>query len=271
MSEKWSTIEELQNYFKIDVTDQDLLIKTLKEKRNELHPDKTGGQFNSESEKNEYLDIKEAIQFVKDEFNTTQQLVPISQISTLIKTISSELAMKGEPSIIESQKSLKSEFQTELSQKYKGFKIGSSIFAGISAYLFTQAGTLSEHPILSELFSTDAGLVGISTIFLMSATMFLFTWTQEKNLKSKIEYLLTDNASRSIYKELQETGKLFSVREIENILSNNRGSTQIFNYINQIDSITLNKIAKFQISKLLNKDLIIEIDKKGFDEVFTLK
>lgn len=53
---KWKTIEELFEEFSPRSPKYDLasLEKELNKKRNELHPDKTGGDFESNEKKKEY-------------------------------------------------------------------------------------------------------------------------------------------------------------------------------------------------------------------------
>ena len=79
----FNNIYNIAEYFKINSTSHSEILELLKKERNNIHPDKNGGNFNSVNDEKKYHDLNDAIEWIEN--NSNNQLITINQMTELIK------------------------------------------------------------------------------------------------------------------------------------------------------------------------------------------
>ena len=151
MENMWQSISEVVDDFELIHIENDNLavLAKLKEERSKIHPDKNGGEFTSDEHRKKYHRVDDAVTYLESKMEERKELISLSQLPAIVDSIATSIAKQNQPSVIQIQRDLKSDFRSELSRKYITPKIGSGVFAGISAFLFAKAGDFADHPILS--------------------------------------------------------------------------------------------------------------------------
>lgn len=280
MDNKWQSISDIKDEFGLSYNEDDNLdiLAKLKEKRAELHPDKNGGEFTSEEQRKFYHRVDDAITYLESKIEESKDLIPLSQLPTIIDSITTSIAKQNKPSAIQIQRDLKNDFRSELSRKYITPKIGSGVFAGISAFLFAKAGDFADHPLLSGYLGGETGLMVLGQIFIISSLFFVITWVREKKEEGLASYLMTDSALKQIYSSVKDHMSdecIVTTSDIRNALMfgdryhHIRTPLDMFFPIRpRLSPEAIDRILELQLSKMLERQVLEEIDKPGLDKSY---
>lgn len=280
MDDQWQSILEIKDEFELTYIEDDnlALLTKLKEKRAELHPDKNGGEFTSDDQQKSYHRMDAAISFLESKIEDSKELIPLSQLPTIIDSIATSIAKQNKPSATQIQRDLKSDFRSELSRKYITPKIGSGVFAGVSAFLFTKAGDFADHPLLSSYLGGDIGLAVLGQVFIISSLFFVFTWIREKKEEGLASYLMTDSALKQIFsavKSHMNDDGIVTTSDIRGALTfgdryrHIRTPLDLFFPIRpKLSPEAIDRILEIQLAKLLERKVLEELGKPGLEKSY---
>lgn len=280
MDKKWQSVSEIVDSYELSYIKNDNLaiLAKLKEKRAELHPDKNGGEFTSEKQRMSYHMVDDAITYLEGKIEESKDLIPLSQLPTIIESITTVIAKQNKPSTIQLQRDFKTDFRSELSRKYITPKIGSGVFAGISAFLFTKAGDLAQQPLFGQFFGSRLGILVLAQLFIISSLFFIVTWVREKKEEGLASYLMTDSALKGIFstvKEHMSDEGIITTSDIRDALMfgdryrYRRTPLDILIPIRpRLSPEAIDRILDLQLSKLLERKVLEEIDKPGLEKSY---
>lgn len=85
----WRSAQEIVDYFGLEAAPDDYgaLERELRARISKVHPDKSGGEFDSTDRKSEYDDIKTARDFVSTLDHSSRNLVAIDQLPALLNAM----------------------------------------------------------------------------------------------------------------------------------------------------------------------------------------
>jgi hypothetical protein len=265
------TIEAIEKQIS-DQGEEDVL-SALKEERATLHPDKNGGEFKSKEEESRYHFISDALKEISEK-NSSTQMIPVSQLPAIIETISKSLAVQNNPPAL-IEKNIKESFRSDLGRKYMAPKVGSGIFAGITGFLFTQASTLMEHPVVGPFFSTPEGMSLLGMGFLGSVGLFIISWMQERREEARSTYLLSEDALHDIYHMMKSEAEdgFIEIHRVRRFFT--RSHRPDFGPLNmlfppRLSPQVVDQILEVQLSRLEERKAIELVKKPGIDKVYKL-
>jgi hypothetical protein len=252
-------------------------IQLLKKERLAMHPDKNHGEFDNEESKKRYHFLDQAIQNPNLFNNTNSQLVPMSEVTTIIESVTKLMARRDEPTSKEIEKSSKETIRMDLSRKYKSTKIGSVTFVALTGYLITQSGSLAKNPMFSKYF-VDGGVGEIILIMLcvISTALFSLLWVRENRDESKAAYLLSEAPLSYIYEHLKEMSESneVSAGDVREIVMR-----RFYNHFHSPLSIILSgrpcasvidQVVEVQVKRLVERGVLVLLDKPGIERIYKL-
>ncbi|WP_157360231.1 hypothetical protein [Aliagarivorans marinus] len=251
----------------------DEVLAELKEERAALHPDKNGGKFRSNKEEERYHFISEAITHINEK-NSSNQMIPVSQLPVIIESISKSLAVQNNPPAIV-EKNLKESFRSDLGRKYMAPKVGSGIFAAVTGFLFTQSSTLIEHPVLGTFFNSVFGFQLLGIGFLVSVGLFLVYWMQERREEAQSTYLLSEDALHDIYHMMERESEngLVELHRIRRFYTRSHrpgfGPMNIL-FSPRLSPQVVDQILEVQLNRLVERKAIEQLERPGIDKVYKL-
>ena len=272
MSSDFNNFGDVMN--KIDEIGHAPVLSSLRERRSQLHPDKNGGLFKSEADEKQYHFLDDAIKQVELKAQSDSQLIPISQLPAIVESITKSIAIQNEPNSAEIERAFKESLRSDLSRKYIGPKIGSGIFAVITGFLFSQAKSLIEHPVVGGIFETKLGMDMLILMFVSSVVLFVITWIKERREDKLSNYLLSEESLREIYylvKELSDSEMIETNdirRAIRGTYSHRRVSPFDIFIRPKLSYEIMDKILEVQLQRLIDRKVIEVVDIPSIERVY---
>lgn len=241
-------------------------IKTLRSKN---HPDRSGGNFKSESDEKQFYRLSEALDYCETFQNT---LIPIDAVTALVQNVGESLSLTNKESVETRIIKASKEMETRLSQKYRLPKISLGTITGILIYAFLFPQTFSEHPYISELIFMDNFLLTwfFSVFFL--ALLWLIIWKFETQRKVRIRKLLSLDIHRLVLDKTRQSRNIFSRTQLRNELAE-----QIYNHIPlffstflTLDLETLDEATDLAIERYLERNWISRIQQTEIDDFYEI-
>lgn len=270
----FDSIEQIKKEFNIKVDQVHGIRKELKRIQASIHPDKNNGEFISDSEKNQYLSINEAIDYI-DNYNEKRALMPLREITDLVNVIKELI-----PSSAEKQESkLVENLETKIKNikdrhKYWYPKITSTAIFAVLSFIWLFPSALKENPILNKFIDIDGSIIfGIwITSFIITAFVWLVLLREEELERNFLSVLKTETMQDSIF-----VGFIRTLRHSGNTpLSFTKGD--FINYLldwspgrfRKIDLEIAENLTEVIFAKAEMKKCIKKYDKKSFTDYYTI-
>lgn len=162
------------------------LRKELRLKVKELHPDtNSDGEFKTPEDEKEFNKITEAMSFLDAYSKGQGALIPVSQVQSVMETFAKSLAAQNKESPAQIRTTIISDVRSRLSHRSFFPKIGSGVFAAITAFLTVLPADYAQHPILGGILSDPIASRLLLQLTFMSSLFFIFTWFFERRAKQK--------------------------------------------------------------------------------------
>jgi hypothetical protein len=142
--------------FGIDNESPDEIRKELIKRMSKIHPDKNKGEFSSEKEKRDYLKINSAIRFLDLQTKDQEALIPLKDVTDLIKTLKELVPTNNENKSTEKLRIKIDNNIDKLKHRNQTPKIATSSFTALLTILWVFPSTLQQHPILSMYIDPTA-------------------------------------------------------------------------------------------------------------------
>ena len=292
---KFDSIEQIIREFNLEYTSLENLKKDLKSKLVECHPDKNGGSFKNNEEKEKYESLNLAYEFVS---NQRTDIVSRDEISALTKAIKDLAIDKSET---KSEEVLLDKINSSI-KTYNSIhlfpKITTTAVTGIISFLWLFPKTISEHEILSTIINTSSK--GFTFFWIGSLIITGYIWLILKyferrdasikrtlNLESTQNMLFNEFIRHQLYDEkvidkgflqfrkedLIEFISGFDLRRREYHYKKRRITSplEMFMGSRNIDVELNQSLTDLIINKSVSKGLISVDSTKSLSDIYTLK
>ncbi|MCH5689830.1 hypothetical protein LWM68_39750 [Niabella sp. W65] len=151
---EFTSTEEIQAHFGIETPDIDELRKQLKAMFAEVHPDKTGGEYQSRKQQRDYEELAAAIEFIDN--TDTSLTVTRKDWSSMLQKIEELAVFKSKNDVIveeEFTKQLDTSINTSVikfQKRHYVYKISSLVIATIITTLWGFPSLIEKHKVLSK-------------------------------------------------------------------------------------------------------------------------
>jgi hypothetical protein len=258
-----------------DPTDRASVIRALKARLADLHPDRTGGEFESEESRRAFLEAQAAIASVEAAEPTA--LVPLREVTSLVESLAKSVAPLGavQEEILRTQRTR--EIRERVRAHHYSFKITSGTLLAISSGLFAFMGALKDNPVLGRLLGIPGVDLGLLVIWLCSGLLFGMSWLRERRAESYAEFLTTDEGLTHTFERLRQSGleslptggRGFARQQlIEVILTRGRPDLLPLRSRRPLGRSAVEGIASVQLEKLLARGVVKRYPRKGLGEWF---
>jgi len=188
----FNTIQDIQREFRLTISSPDELRKKLQELRASLHPDRHGGSFRSEEDKEQFLKIGEALDFLDrytgDNEGQHLALMPVETINALVEVIRD--IVPSAHSVISPESVTGRHLEELINQHNKEIKTRSlypKLTASAVATAFTVAwafpSIISEHPILRQYVEVSS--LQFVSMWGASVVLMALTWYAAKVVEAR--------------------------------------------------------------------------------------
>lgn len=151
---KWNSLSEMIEDLKLeaDPSDEASVKAEVRHKISIIHPDKNNGQFASESAKERYVELTEALKFLESRNKQSQAIVSVDT-SAIVQAISRTLVPTKEEILNRKQDECRTAYKLAVKSRYFFPRLKSGFFAGLCGLLLTFAEQLKVHPFFSQLLT----------------------------------------------------------------------------------------------------------------------
>lgn len=265
---KYTSIEQIKSDFNLNLDSLDQIRVELKSKMKKCHPDKVDSTEWKNGMKNDFLNLTEAIEFIDTSKKENTSLVPVEQVTELVKVIK-DILPKNE--IITQETKFENQldsFMQERKEVMRFPKISLSVITGLISFIWLFPQTVADHPILKNYISFENRFFLIGWIMaLFYAIMFwVLISRKERREKSLIKYIKTERAQNKIFQSFisEKSSNRFNKEElIEFVLdkhgnSRRKGSPFLLLGLgfSGIDEETAESLSNLLIQKALQNSLI---------------
>lgn len=291
----WKNNKEIAAYFKFSNvmgSDSSELRQAIVRKMASIHPDNNSGIFIDDESKNLWQHLNSAKEFIdnqsieKSKGENHKQLIPMSQVMDLVKVITAA----GTQTVSLTPSLIKSEVRSDTRTRAFLPRLGSGVFATLSAFFFTFPNTAKDNPIIGPWLQRPESQYYLLCVSLLSGWLFIRTWIKEKRQEELIDFLSSDEGLRRILSEMSCGYVGFNISERRfslpaftraiNLRYSNREpviakvimgyKSLLFGSMPKLSRSIVDKIALMQIEKLIQRGLIVELPHSGLDRMFEL-
>ncbi|HBU6319966.1 hypothetical protein OIN57_06335 [Klebsiella pneumoniae] len=291
----WKDNKEIAAYFKFSnvmESDSSELRQAIVRKMASIHPDNNSGIFIDDESKNLWQHLNSAKEFIdnqsieKSKGENHKQLIPMSQVMDLVKVITAA----GTQTVSLTPSLIKSEVRSDTRTRAFLPRLGSGVFATLSAFFFTFPNTAKDNPIIGPWLQRPESQYYLLCVSLLSGWLFIRTWIKEKRQEELIDFLSSDEGLRGILSEMSCGYVGFNISERKfslpaftraiNLRYSNREpviarvimgyKSLLFGSMPKLSRSIVDKIALMQIEKLIQRGLIVELPHSGLDRMFEL-
>ena len=264
---KYNSIEQIKADFDLNLDSTDQIRSELKSKMKKCHPDKVDSKDWENGLKSEFLNLSDAIEFIDTSKKNASALVPVEQVTELVKIIK-DILPKNEIATQETK------FENQLVsylQERKDImrfpKISLSVFTGLISFVWLFPQTVADHPVLKNYISFENKffLIGWLVTLFYAVMFWVLISRKERREKTLIKYIKTERAQNKIFQKFVDSNseKTFNKEQlIEFILDeygNRRRKTSPFLLLglgSGIDEETAESLANLLIQKAVQNSLI---------------
>lgn len=286
------SIKEIRDEFGIDSESPDEIRKELIKRISKIHPDKNKGEFSSEKKKEDYLKINSAIRFLDEQTKDQDALIPLKDVTDLIKAIKELVPTNNENKSVEKLRVKIDDSIDKLKHRNRTPKIATSSIAALLTILWVFPSIVEKHPILGGYFALYTPWPFIITIIWLFSLMFTaIFWGflrrieyEEAALKKRLNL---ESVQNSLFKGFIDTGihrtptagqvrflKAEFVGFLTNLATNEvRPSPLLFGFLSpnrEIDLELLEALAKVILNRAEENGYIKRDKGKNIDDMYVV-
>src|SRR6185369_6300479 len=196
----YQNVEELVAKLRLeaDPADVDDVRSRIREELASIHPDKQHNrEFRSSEDRERFNELVEALEYLETRKKLETALIPVSQVTELIKAINKVQEPTREEKAAKVKDECRSIYEKETKSKYTIPRISSGVLAGFCALIFHNSdkfydaikvpNELNPRPLLAKIIEPSTFQLFVSVAFVTASLLFLFTWIFERKEKAKEE------------------------------------------------------------------------------------
>lgn len=282
---KFTNIKEIKKYFNyLDEDINGLRLKIIKE-RNLYHPDKTGGDFLDENQKEKYFICQEAIDFVEnykleyiDQKSDIEKIIEQNQI-LIEKQNKAKIMEQNLKSYNNSMKSSCDKVIARYKLRYNIPKITSSGVLGILTFVLAFPKSIENNIFFKDLLLEPNVKFSIALIWVyilvITVLLWYIAWRKENRLKEFVDYLSMEGVQNNLFSnfikdKLQDKSR-FTKEDFVVYAMNEISYRKRFKGINSMEfhDIFYN-IAGIIFAKAEDKEIIEQINTKSLIDEYVV-
>ncbi|EPF6087188.1 hypothetical protein DMB99_07060 [Proteus mirabilis] len=291
----WKNNKEIAAYFNLpNITGNDTseLRQAIVRQMALLHPDNNSGIFIDDESKKRWQQLSSAKEFIDNQSieksmgENNKQMVPMSQVMDLVKVITAT----GTQTVSLTPSLIKSEVRSDVRIRAFLPRLGSGVFATLSAFFFTFPNTAKDNPIIGPWLQRPESQYYLLGVSLLSGWLFIRTWIQEKRQEELIDYLSSDEGLRRILSSMfcecfkfNMSERKFSLPDFTRAIKLRHSAREphiarvmmaykslLLGSAPKLSRTIIEKIALMQIEKLIQRGLVVELPHSGLDRIFEI-
>ena len=226
----FNSLDEIINYFKLDVKDSSEVKTELKNLIKKTHPDTNKGDFRTDSDKKNYHEVQSALDYLKDNTSNTSlsMKTELTELTKVITDLSKNMKNDVITENIEKQSiNLSTKIQDSITSYHKlnsSPKVTGIIATTIITALWAFPSVVKDHPLLNFLYQHNKEF---TVIWLLSLFVMGNLWIKIKSaekfdaeIKRSYKLELTQNHIFSLFtKWMSATHRNLSIREDKKIIT----------------------------------------------------
>lgn len=225
----FNSLDEIVSHFELDDHDAEEVKKELKKLIKKVHPDRNHGDFKNEKDKELFMEIQAALEFLEGNVNTS--LATKNDITALTKVLKDLAVTRKDEVVAESIAKKGSSLTTKLQDSITAFhkqnttpKITSIVATTIITALWVFPSTVKDHPLLGALYhyNKEFTIVWLFSLFTMGLLWLRIKSSERRDEQIKRSYKLeaTQNFIFSLFtKWMSANHRNFSIRDNKRVIS----------------------------------------------------
>ena len=265
---KYNSLEQVKADFDLNLDSTDQIRSELKSKMKKCHPDKVDSKDWENGLKNDFLDLSDAIEFIDTSKKDTSALVPVEQVTELVKIIKDILPKNK---IVTQETKFENQLASYLQERkdiMRFPKISLSVITGLISFVWLFPQTVADHPVLKNYISFDNRYFLI--VWLVTLLYAVIFWVlisrKERSEKALIKYIKSERAQNRILQGFVDSNSKKNTFNKEQLIEfildkygNQRRNTSPFLLLglgSGIDEETAESLANLLIQKAVQNSLI---------------
>jgi len=273
----YNSIGEIQKDFELEFHDVGNLRDSLNSLRIELHPDKNNGDFKNESDKEKFLKLNAAIQYI-DSIKNDNQIIAVERMTELIKAIT-ELIPNSTQTTLQNNLDLRignaiGQYRSKLYVP----KISLTAITGVMTFLFAVPAQLKDNAVLSRFLNPQNPTFVLMWLIMLFYTgaFWLITFMNEEKAKRQLSLLKVDATQNELFDKfvMQLSSLDFSKDELTEYIFNQHTRANKSILLFSSDIITMEvaqSISELIINRAEKKGLIGTNVSKSLSDRYTFK
>jgi ABC-type multidrug transport system fused ATPase/permease subunit len=202
---KYNSITEIRLDFDISNNEIEDIQKELEKIRVEYHPDKTGGEFQTDDAKEKYHNADEALNFIET-LKSNQSLMVIEKMTDLMKKVTDLIPSTTARPL---ENTLDTNITNSISSyrsKYLLPKISLTAITAIVTFVFLFPKQISDNPTLSSCINPQDRKFAIAWFVLLfyCIIFWIYTFKNEERAKRTLVNLKVDSFQNRIFEDFLE-------------------------------------------------------------------
>ena len=270
----WKSVEDVAKEFGVtlDQAGDDGVRSELRRIMATLHPDKHGGNFASDSDKEKYLRAQKAVEFL-DATKDSLAMISVSQLPAIVTAVAQALSSQTQSDPQVARAAVLAEARSYISSRFILPKIGSGLFAGLIGLLVAFSDRFAEHPIIGPFVQSDISQSTLLSLLLMSAVGFACTWVVEQRSEAQVEYLMSEHAMADLYENLanSQRKKISSRHIFDAVRLSARGGHRGVYGVRASSIQVLEQVAAFQTQRLVDRGVLTKMNVASLDAWYEIQ
>ena len=187
-------IDQIRREFGIDEQKPGDIRSRLRALQSQLHPDRTGGEFQEGNDKERFLRASEALDFLDQYEIKENTLIPVSVMTDLVKVMRDLVPAQQEKS---AETALNSSVATKLATlhtKFRTPRITTSAISIVLSAIWLFPKQIADHPVLGHYLNPTNTIFSVLWCYsiILTAMIWIMTSMQEEKRKHFLGIIRTE-------------------------------------------------------------------------------
>jgi len=172
----FTEINEIRREFGINEHKPEEIRSRLRTLQSELHPDRTGGEFQEGNDKERFLRVSAALDYIEKHETNESALVPVSMMADLLKVIRDLVPAQQEKNAETALNTSVATKLTTLHTQYKTPRITTSAISIVLSAIWLFPNQIADHPVLGHYLDTSS--ITFSVLWFYSVVITAMIWVR---------------------------------------------------------------------------------------------
>lgn len=190
----FTEINEIRREFGINEDKPEEIRSRLRTLQSELHPDRTGGEFKEGNDKERFLRVSAALDYIEKHETNESSLVPVSMMTDLLKIIRDLVPAQQEKNAETALNTSVATKLTTLHVQYRTPRITTSAISIVLSAIWLFPNQITDHPVLGHYLDPSSTIFSVLWLYsvLITAMIWIRTSMQEEKRKQFLGIIKTE-------------------------------------------------------------------------------